>query len=456
MKLRQILVLLMVLVVNTVSAIDLPVFYRAPYFQDTFGKNEGKYTTHLAFRYMHGHSTKAWNDGENKTSLFSGYGYTDITALGLNYENPTDAITAYWDNGKFFDPTVYIKKNPLDGLIDFKGKFEMDEYDFTVQQDILWGFFVQVYVPIRDLHLKGIAYQNLGPAEIGAPDAEGHAVNVDDFMKNKLNPILKSVGISDYTRPCSESGVSEVLISAGWHKNARIISPIIKNIDGSVQIGALIPASGEKSQDISFSIPLGYDNFFGANFRANVFVGIFDWIGIGGYAGASMLFSEKRNRRVKTDSSQAGWIQLQMAYIDVEPGTEWDFGGYIQLGPVFGFSCMAGYSYARQEHTHYTNKDDNYLKTYSAEQINRDPWDMDYPTQPSFPYVVSKDGILNSDKRLRSWDEHTLHLIAKYEFAYKNFDPAIQLEYSYPFYGINTFPTDMWGGTASLMVKIKF
>jgi len=457
-SISRILILLFFVVSSTffsLFALDLPVFYRAPYFQNTFEKDEAKYTTQFSFKYMHGQTHKTWDDGNNKVSLFSGYGYADITKLGLNYENPTQEIKAYWfDQNAPFNPAVYKSKtNPMDGLIDFNGKFEMDEFAILIQQDLFWGLFVQVYVPLRDIRLKGITYKNLGADKIGG--ANNDAVNVEDFMQNQLNPILKSVGVNDYKKSYSDSGVSEVLISAGWHKWSKIASPIIKTISGSAQVGALIPACGEKTQDVAFSIPLGYDNFYGANFRANIFVGIFDWAGVGGSAGGSLLFSEKRNIRVKTDYQQAGWIQLQKAYIDVETGSEWDFEGYVQLGPVYGLSCMVGYSYARQESTHYTNKDANFLKTYSEDKLNQKPWDQDYPDQ-IFPYVVSKDGILNSDQKLRAWDIHTLHLVAKYEVECNKFDPSIQFEYNYPFYGINSWPTDTWGGTANLMIKFKF
>lgn len=452
MKLKLSLYLSILSLFYGLSGVDLPVFYRAPYFQSTFGKNEAKYTTQFSIRYMHGQTHNAWNDHDDKKSLFSSYGYTNLAKMGLNIENPTDEVKAFWFNTDApFNPEEYTPSGN-DGLIDFKGKFDLDEVDLTLQQDIFWGFFAQVYVPFRDIKFKDISYKNLGAAQIGQTD---HQINVETFMKNNLNPILKSMGLRNYQDPYSDSGVSEVLASIGWHKYAKIISPIIKSLSGTVQAGVLIPTDGKMPDNISFAMPMGYGQYWGANLRANAFIGIFDWLGLGAQIDTTIFFSERRSRRMKTDLNQAGWILLEKAFCTYDPGQEWDFGAHVQVGPFFGFSVMAGYSYARQEKAELTVRDNNFLKTYSQNLLNKDPWDNNYPDS-TFPMVASKNEIVNSDNRLRPWDTHTLHLVAKYEFESEKFCPSIQFEYNCPFYSDFGWPTDVWGGTANLMFKFKF
>ncbi|KKQ33072.1 MAG: hypothetical protein US49_C0003G0100 [candidate division TM6 bacterium GW2011_GWF2_37_49] len=452
MKLKLSLYFVILSTFYGLSAVDLPVFYRAPYFQNTFGKNEAKYTTQFSVRYMHGETRNSWNDHNDKKSLFSSYGYTNLATMGLNIENPNAQIQQFWvAEDAPFNPDKYTQSGK-DGLIDFKGKFDLDEVDFTIQQDIFWGFFAQVYVPVRDIKFKNISYNNLGEATIGQT---GHQVNVDTFMKDTLNPILESMGLKDYQKPYSDSGVSEILASIGWHKYARVISPIIKSLSGTVQAGVLLPTDGKMPDNISFAMPIGYGQYWAANLRANAFVGIFDWLGLGAQIGTTIFFSERRTRRMKTDLNQSGWILLEKAFCTYNPGQEWDFGAHVQVGPFFGLSFMAGYSYSRQEKAELTVRDHNFLKTYSQNLLNQDPWDPHYPSN-TFPMVASKNEIVNTDNRLRPWDTHTLHLVAKYEFESEKFCPSIQFEYNYPFYSDYGWPTDVWGGSANLMLKFKF
>ena len=170
------------------NAVDLPQFYRAPFFQETFGPVASKYTTGLSVRYGHGQTSNAWNDHNETCPLLSIYGCMDITNLGswvcsdekIKIDTQNDrTITDYW-GGCYYNQTsdVYkdkvifppdyrtnptyknspydLKLAPGDGRIAFEGKFEIDEWDFTLQQDILWGFYVQVYLPYRDIKISNI------------------------------------------------------------------------------------------------------------------------------------------------------------------------------------------------------------------------------------------------------------------------------------------------------------
>lgn len=443
--------------VGFLHAVDLPQFYRVPFFQDQFGISTSKYTTGLSVRYGHGSTRKGW-DGHNEIyPLLSTYGYLDITNLGTRITSDDALIRRYWqvDNhpgdAPIF-PANYTKANPNDGLIEFSGKFKIDEWDFTLQQSLFWGFFIQAYIPYREIKIDRITYKNLGSAILRGGNIVRTPVNVEDFMDNELDRVLNAVGMSSYKNPFKTSGVSDILLSIGWYKSSEITSPV-QRLSVMMQAGVLLPTAGKKSLIKPFALPLGYDDFVGVNARGLLNVQVFNWLGVGVYGGGMVFFSENRDIRVKTDTNQNGWIFLQQSFGKVDYGSIWDICGYLQVDCKWLFAKV-GYSYTRREDATLTIKDDTLLKNYINQQMN--------PPAPAplasvtYPNVVSKDAITNTDKMLKAWEFYTLHAIVGFSPKIGSISPIIFVEYDYPTYGKYSFKTDMLGGSLNLMIKIDF
>ena len=73
----------------------------------------------------------------------------NIVALGwgLNADNkaPFPTTNAYWNaeypvHEGLFDPANTINLQPNDGMIEMGGRFRDTEYNFTLQQDLVWGY----------------------------------------------------------------------------------------------------------------------------------------------------------------------------------------------------------------------------------------------------------------------------------------------------------------------------
>ncbi len=476
------------------NAVDLPQFYRAPFFQETFGPAAGKYTSGLSLRYGHGQTSKAWNGHNETQSILSIYGCMDITNLGswvCSEEEVIDTINKksmkdYW-GGYFYDPTssdykdkvifppdyrtntAYekppydLKLSPGDGRITFDGKFEIDEWDFTLQQDILWGFYAQVYLPYRDMKISNICYESCcGTPSTPATELKGvdiipgpqTTVKIADFMDpttGTLNNVLKLMCMEPWQKNYKKTGISDLLVSVGWHGSGDPVSPVIKRLSGSVQVGILIPTAGDKSINDVFSIPVGYNDFWGVSGRISAYVQLFDFLGVGAYGGGLVFFTEDRDLRVKTTKEQDGPILLQKSFGKFDQGSLWDICGYAQLG-FKGVFAKIGCSYTRQEDSVITVKDDCLLATYKQQMLKTD----NPCCGPKFPYIVSVDSIVNTDQKLKAWEYYTAHIVAGYAFEGRFFCPSVFIEYDYPFYGKNSFKTDMFGGTLSLQAKISF
>ena len=464
------------------NAVDLPQFYRAPFFQQSFNSAFDKYTTGLSVRYGHGNSRNAWNGHEETTPLLSAHGYMDITNLGSYVDSPDTVIdgsgrtmTNYWGGANYAPPTTPPLVNPIfppdyktntaygldvkpnDGLIEYHGKFEINEWDFTLQQDILWGFFIQAYIPYRDLKINEISYKNLGRATLTGVDPSATAVNVEIFMQQKngtLNNVLNAMQFNNsWQDKFKKSGVGDILLSAGWHGSGDPQSPLFKRLSAEATLGVLVPTSGQKDINKPFTLPLGTNDSTAIDGRVNAYIQVFDFIGVGAYGGGLVFFTQERNLRVKTVKNQNGWILLEKSFGKVDYGSMWDVGAYAQLG-FKGVIAKAGLSFVRQEDTVLTIHDGNLLKNFKNQQL--DPPNSTPMLGPVYPEVVSVNSIVNSDQMLEGWEYYTAHFIAGYTLELKSFCPTIFVEYDYPFYGKRVFKTDMLGGTLSLQVKLNF
>jgi hypothetical protein len=364
---------------------------------------------------------------------------------GANYDPNTSPTPIF--------PPNYTKANAKDGLIAYRGHFEINEWDFTVQQDIFWGFFVQAYIPYRDVKIDKIAFKNLGSEVLIGQDKAKTHVDVNAFMNTKdgtLNNVLSAMNFGPWQKRFKKSGIGDLLISAGWHGAGDPQSPIVKRLSGYAQFGVLIPTSGKQDLSKPFSVPFGSENSTAIDGRLGLYVQVFDFIGVGATAGGLVFFTQERDLRVKTDKKQAGWILLEPSYGKVDYGPQWDVCAYVQLG-FKGLIAKIGGSYLHQEDTVLTIHDGKLLKNYVQQQMNQ--WN---PFNNVWPNIVSVNEIVNSDQKLKNWEYYTLHLVGGYTLELKSICPTILVEYDYPFYGKRTFKTDMLGGTLSLQIKFKF
>ncbi len=414
-----------------------------PAFHD---RRQKDWTTTLAVRYGEGETRSAFKNNQRKSSLLNLYEPIDLLTLGHGIEDITSKTETnnFWGTGKPFAPgATRLEEN--DGRVGLLGKIKARELGVTIKQGIFSGFYAKAHVPIREVKIDEISTKNLGQADV-------NGVIIDDFVKNDLPKILRENGFEKFEsfekEHFKETLVSEFLIAAGWQGRGWGSFGPIDWVQGFVQAGVTVPVGGKKNEDKLSEIPLGYNDFWGFNGQVAVELGLWDILIFGVHAGATIFLNAERTIRMRTNKEQDGWIVLDKGRAKIENGTIWNVTGYLRGDRIIqGLSLVAGYSYTKQERTTLNLNDDKFLQTFVDAEFAKNP-----------PRFASKDEIINTDKRYRNWDHHTVHLMAEYDTSVhiKSYAPFVRVEYSYPILGRRTLTTDMVAGTAGISVVWGF
>lgn len=441
----------------TLVASDMPVFYRAPLLQEVFPRGGQDWQTRLAVFGGTGSRRSSWTGAEDKVPLFSVYGPVNIMTLGYALQAPKTQTKALWSidatgagAGKLGSNT-----NPLginDGMIDINGRVRTDQLSIMIEQAALWGFYAQVQVPVRRLRLDSVNFTNRGAQSLSLTSG---TFDVKDFLTNTttgLPAVLQEAGFAtqlDYHK----TTVSEVLVAAGWRgETEKGLGMMVTSVHGSAQAAVIIPAGGKAHVDQLFSIPVGYDGHWGVQAELAGEIGFWEKLAFGVRGQGTIFFKDDRQVRLKTATTQRGWINLEKVNVNVDLGSLWQAFGYVKAHQIFGgFSAALGYSFTHQEATRVNVRDDNYLKDYVAGPLG-------LKANP-YPMFINKDFIANSDDRLKSWEQQVLHLFGEYDVrAHTNsfFAPSVAVEYSYPILGRRSFRTAMLGGGITLHLRWHF
>ncbi len=440
------------------QATDLPVFYRAPFFQ-AFHDQQPDWTTQLSVRFGAGHSRSGWNHGEHKTSFLNMYGPTDLTRLGLGLEFSDKApkTKEYWGT----TGNVFLKDENLkgmsgdDGKLAIEGKLKVYDLGFTVKQSIFSGFYVQAYIPVRRAKLEELKVKNLGSEVLKDKDGSDF-LNVNDFVEGKntydnagLPVVLKEnkFAFENFEKShFKETTVPDVMLSVGWQGKGSENFGYIDLIRGFMQAGIIAPMSGRKNEDLLFSIPLGYNDFWGFNAQASAEVALWKIV-VGAHAGVNVFLPSSRVVRMKTDPDQSGWTVLGKARAKVDKGTMWNVSGYVKAHQIYeGLSVLVGYTYVHQEDADLLVKDGSFLNSVVEAGKTKDP---------TKPVYISKEGIVNSDQRFRNWNQQTIHVLAEYNARVHTdswFAPMVRVEYACPVVGKRSGSVDMLAGTLGVQI----
>jgi len=428
-------VLTTLLLIQTVNAIDLTPFYRASLFQGEAKRDVSNWTSHIDVRYAEGDADQSWNTQEVKTYLFDAYGPCDIRKLGIHLET-IDPITMpktkqyLEENGSY---PANITTKPV-GDLSFTGTFRTEEIDLTWQQNIMYGLYLQVHLPFREIKLNNINYIHTDTTRI-----EWY----DTIMTDHFDDILAENGLAPYQTPQHSTQLSDPLVSLGWHGHCTFEKSMITALRGYVQAGILIPTGSRADENRIFSLPFGFNKHWGFHARGNAHATLWKKLVLGLNAGATVFLTQAYDLRLTTSTLQNGWISLEKGRVSVDQGTEWDVTVYAKAERlVGGFSAGGGYSYTQQEKSTVTLKDDSVLATALSNGK-----------------IQNKNEVINTNDRLSQWYQHVAHVYAQYDFkAHTNsmLAPKFEVAYHYPFLGKHAWPADMWSGTASLALNWVF
>lgn len=378
---------------KNIFAIDNPHFYRSTFFwgEPRFEKNA---LTSFELKWAGASTSHGYNSSGKKTPLGDIYGFSALQNLAeniptLSRSNTTDALLL---------DLMQLPHNATFAELSFGGSFQILEAVFNAYQNIVNGFFIQTYLPIRHIKTSSISYTDMSP-ESGFPNKNN---STWQRVLSDLPNILGQYHID--IKQHRVAGMGDLSLLIGWACNyEKTIN--IDFIDVDSRIGLLFPTGKRRNEDAVFSLPLGYNGHFAVPLKFNCSFGAWEWFTAGVHLGAIFFFDKHVKKRIKTSENQRGIISLVEEKASVDQGTIWDVDCYIKADHVLrGFSLLCGYSF---------NKKD------------RDS--LSLLQQPS-PY---NESIINSDERLKGWAMHTIHLMAEYDFALYNSDYLPRIGFFY-------------------------
>ncbi|MEX0940585.1 MAG: hypothetical protein WDZ41_04460 [Candidatus Babeliales bacterium] len=402
----QFYIIMLLLTLFPTLAIDNPHFYRATHFWGE-PRFEKSWLTTIDTSFGIGSTASGRNSKGHKTALLNILGPHNMQQLGSNVPglspaNPLDQIL------------INLEALPMRdgfGQLVFNGKFRILEGIINIYQNLINGFFLQAYLPIRKLKMMRIDFTDLSPNDSITPNI--NTPSWQAFLQN-FNAILSQFSLN--LDGVDRTGFGDLTLLGGWAINYEN-TEILDYIDIDSKIGVLFPTGVKKSENRPFDLPTGYNGFFGIPLKFNASIGAFEWLTIGCHLGALFFFKQNKKLRLKTDLAQNGFIKLAQESVDFEPGTIWDVDVYTKADHIaYGLSFLFGYAFNTQDAAELQTKD----SAFSNE-------------------------ILNSDSQYKSWQMHTLHFLIEYDFAKKVSDigPRIGLFYDLIVGGNRIFNTYM-------------
>ena len=387
------LVVFLVLLVTKNNAIDNH-FYRSSYFWGE-PRFEKTWLTSVDLSIGGANTRTGRNSAGNKTALLNILGPHNMQQLGSNVPgidpaNPLDQILIDLEN---------LPPRENFGHLEFTGRFHMVEARFNAYQNLINGFFLQTYLPLRKLSITEIQFTDLSPDDNIEPNK--NTPEWQAFLMN-FNAIMKhwNVSLSDASR----FGVGDFVFLAGWARNYEDTC-VFDFIDVDAKIGILFPTGQKKDLNKPFDLPLGYNGFYGAPLIFNCSIGALDWLTVGFHTEALFFFEKTQKLRLKTNTEQNGFIKLACGNVEIDQGTIWQVGLYTKADHFYkGLSLLFAYAF--------THKDEDCLEPKNSAPL--------------------KGAIINTDQQFDGWNMHVLNFLIEYDFAKKPSDvaPRIGLLYN--------------------------
>ena len=192
---------------------------------------------------------------------------------------------------------------------------ELFEAHFTATQNLTSGFFLQEFIPVKQLRV----YTLTNPLVIAT------ACDSMLSLSRKDTAVGDSAFLFGWSHTCQQTLDYDFL-------------------DVSIQTGILLPTAPVITRTCAVScFPLGYNGHLGIPFVADGCIGIYDWLTLGAHADVLVFFKQKEC----FSSSTSNMLKKEW----VKPGTIVSLGSYVKADHIiWGASCVLGLSYAHKTH----------------------------------------------------------------------------------------------------------
>jgi hypothetical protein len=429
------LVLSTTICVSSVSAIDNAHFYKPPQWQGQapfcwFECRQKAATRDWASRFdaslVYGSTDTGWNKNGKTANILNSTGPANLLYLLENVQHdPTNAFNA-----------VAAAQNLVNGRgmgtfgqVAFTGKFSMYELDFAYRQNLVKGFFFDCALPVRQLRIYKIGYNDLSPAT--GNGGFNRSTVAWAQLQGKLNPLLAVHGIEPWDKRFLKTGIGDLSLLLGCEKAVKVNSNCW--LSGFLKAGAVLPTGDERSTKHIFALPLGNDKNVGITGAWQLSAGAMSWLALGVHGDVTYFVKgSQKDFRMKTADAQNGFLKLGIGKATLQNGVLWHMGADLSFDHVAGLSLRAGYSFTQQEEAKLT------------------PANITLFSEP----------IVNNDPALKAWNLHTLHFMMDVdcsEFVEASFwAPRVSAFYNIPILGENAYKTQTYGGGLGMDVRWKF
>ena len=172
---------------------------------DTF-----KWLTKIDFNYLYGDAGSCWDKNGNSAPLLNGTGNYNMLYLMENVP-----VQPNFQNFATFLANAQVNHaltNSTFGQLKFDGKFTLNEFNIDLHQNLVSGFFLELHMPIRDLSIKNISYQDMSPT------TGIYNKNTPQWRQflNQLDTILASYDLNPYNKKYSETALGDMSFLIGW------------------------------------------------------------------------------------------------------------------------------------------------------------------------------------------------------------------------------------------------
>ena len=312
----------------------------------------------------------------------------------------------------------------------YRGRFKLDG-NYEGADLTFWGkyrlpiktipgtFDLYLFFPFKYMEIGNVKWNDQTKSVLSA-DKDVHSYLTDD-----ISSIVKTYGNLDIDS-WKKTGISDITLMLYWYADFKQIKEHLKNVRLNINMCLTAPSGAEKDEDKTFSLPLGNDGAWGysASFGLDLF--FVNKAKAGLNFEMFFLFSETRERRLKTDENQTDFLLLHKGRATKNFGFTWKFNLFVQIQRFLkGLSGMIAYQFARHD----------------GDKLTAESNDFNYH-------------IINSAQSLQEWSMQNFIFQLNYDFFEECnnswFKPQLSFFYKMPVTGKRVINPSTFGGQIAL------
>lgn len=365
--------------------------------------------TSLEFQYARAKATEAYNTHEQRVPL-------------LSFNGPEDLLQ------RFIDPTLPCDDTTSAGQALFGGTFKAYEFQFIFNKNFTDSFFIASSGTVTRAGFGNITVTPVSKYCLPLTFQEIIADQpLSNFLKEFEEKLFKPC---DYIFNC----IGPLSFTAGYTKNYQCFEHI-DFVDVTFQGGLLVNEQNlnvEHSTEFPVFLPPLYPRHnLGVPLQANIEIGLYEWLNIGGTALViPFISSDKKIRLNSTPTNNVLFAQEKtLTHLDQQPFIY--FNGYFQAEELIPkVSFLLAVTFAKQFKTTFTPDD---KEKYPVDIVNT--------------YTFNQE-----------WQRTCIHFEIEFDAARKDHhtNPRIKFIYIHPVHATSTYKSNAFAPEIGIDICYNF